>query len=149
MDSKTFLSRDGYSPQIWGPSLWFVMTLIASNYPMLPTRADEISYFHFFDNLRRVLPCRGCRVEYTKMITESKNPDLLLNRAMFHQTATEAPGAARKRVFTWIIKIHSNVNRRLGKKRRSSVAFWAKTYSSLRIATNKVNALRFPTGNLP
>ncbi len=148
LDSKIFLSREGYSPNIWGPSLWFAMTIIASNYPMVPTKSDEISYFHFFDNLRRVLPCRSCRVEYAKMITKSVNPDLRLTKGMFRQQTTEAPGAARKRVFTWVIKIHNSVNRRLGKKRRTSISFWAKTYSSLRMATNKVNALRFPTGDL-
>ena len=148
LDSKLFLSRDGYTPKIWGPSLWFVMTLIASNYPMVPTKSDEIAYYHFFDNLRRVLPCKSCRVEYTKMITKSVNPELRLVRGMFHQPTTEAPGAARKRVFTWVVKIHNAVNRRLGKKRRTSIEFWAKTYSRLRLSTDKVNALRFPTGDL-
>ena len=148
LDSKLFLSRNGYSPRLWGPSLWFAMTIIASNYPLVPTRADEASYYRFFDNLRRVLPCKSCRAEYTKMIKKSENPELRLSRALFHQAVTEAPGAARKRVFTWIVKIHNDVNKRLKKRRKTSVSFWAKTYASLRLETNKVNALRFPTGNL-
>ena len=92
LDSKLFLSRNGYSPRVWGPSLWFAMTIIASNYPLVPARADEASYYRFFDNLRRVLPCKSCRAEYTKMIKKSENPELRLSRALFHQAVTEGPG---------------------------------------------------------
>jgi hypothetical protein len=148
MDSARFLSANGYAPRIWGPKLWFIMSLIASNFPLIPSRADSLSYYRFFDNLRRVLPCKSCRDEYTKMITSHPDEDLRLRLDMFIQKGDELPGAARKRVFTWVTRIHSAVNKRLGKRRRTSLEFWARAYSRLRTSTSNVNVIKFPTGNL-
>lgn len=147
MDDPQFLSPDGYDPNVWGKSLWLSMTIIASNFPLQPTRAQSLSYFRFFDGLRHVLPCRSCRREYCKMIREGA-PSLRLKMADFVQTSGEPPGAARKRVFSWVVRIHAHVNRRLGKKRRSSVHFWAKQYSALRRTSANVSTIRFPTGNM-
>lgn len=146
MDTPGFLSPDGYSPNVWGKSLWLSMTLIASNVPLVPTRQDSLAYFKFFDNLRRVIPCKSCRDEYSKMI-RCGNPALRLRLSDFLQGPRDEPGTARKRVFTWIVRIHAHVNARLKKKRRSSVAFWAKKYSALRKTSRNITR-GFPTGDL-
>lgn len=147
MDDPQFLSPEGYDPKVWGKSLWLSMTIIASNMPLRPSRAQSVSYYRFFDGLRHVLPCKSCRTEYCRMIGEGA-PSLRLKMSDFVQTATEPPGSARKRVFAWVVRIHAHVNRRLGKRRRSSVHFWARAYSKLRRSSAEVSTIRFPSGNV-
>lgn len=145
MDQALFLSPDGFSPRHWGKMLWLIMTIVAANFPLVPTEDQSMAYFRFYDGLRHVLPCKSCRVEYCKMICQGP-PTLRLRKKTFVQGASEPPGAARQRVFAWVVRIHSHVNRRLGKKRRSSVHFWAREYAKLR--TPGSNVSRLPSGDL-
>lgn len=132
LDSKKFLSPDGFNPKIWGPSMWFVMTIIAANFPLRPTPQESLAYYNFYTNLKSVLPCASCRNEYTKMITAHEIRALRLNLRNFIQMKNERPGAARKRVFTWVVRVHAAVNKRKRRRRRVSPDFWAGVYSKLR-----------------
>jgi len=132
MDTKLFLSPDGFSTSTWGPHAWVFMTLVAANYPLRPTLDDATWYYTFYQSLGHVIPCGECRREYCKMIRQSKNPNLRLTKERFIQKPGEKPGAARKRVFTWVIRIHNDVNRRKRRDIQTSVTFWAKEYSNLR-----------------
>ena len=147
MDSVEFLASDGYRPIVWGKSMWLSMTIVASNFPLVPTKRQSISYYRFFQSLMDVLPCKSCRIEYCKMVGRGSSPMLRLNMTDFVQGPNEVPGAARKRVFSWVVRIHAHVNRRLGKKRRSSVHFWAKQYGKLRRASSNVSRTNLPSGD--
>ena len=132
MDTNLFLSPDGFSTSTWGPHAWVFMTLVAANYPLRPTPDDATWYYTFYQSLGHVIPCGECRREYCKMISQSKNPNLRLTKERFIQKPGEKPGSARKRVFTWVIRIHNDVNRRKRRDLKTSVSFWAKEYSKLR-----------------
>jgi hypothetical protein len=132
MDSKEFLSGDGFPTSTWGAHAWVFMTIVAANYPLRPTKEVSTWYYTYFKSLGHVIPCGECRREYCKMIGNKNKPDLCLNMDRFIQKPHEKPGAARKRVFTWVIKIHNDVNRRKRRHVKTSVAFWAKEYASLR-----------------
>ena len=132
MNSNLFLSSNGFSTSTWGPHAWVFMTLVAANYPLRPTKEDATWYYTFYKSLGHVIPCGECRREYCKMISDTKKPSLCLDMKTFLQKPSETPGAARKRVFSWVINIHNDVNRRKRRKIETSVNFWAKEYASLR-----------------
>lgn len=132
MNSKEFLSKDGFSTKTWGPHAWVLMTLAAANYPLTPTEEQAHEYYTFYRSLGHVIPCGECRREYCKMIGNRKKPELCLTLSRFIQKSSEAPGAARKRVFSWVIRIHNDVNRRKRRSIETSVDFWAKEYAGLR-----------------
>jgi hypothetical protein len=133
MNSSTFLSPDGFSTSTWGPHAWVFMTLVAANYPLRPSKDDAIWYYTFYKSLGHVIPCGECRREYCKMIGDHKKPSLCLHMKMFLQNPSDSPGTARKRVFTWVVNIHNNVNKRKRRKIETNVNFWAKEYASLRL----------------
>lgn len=140
MDSRAFLSRDGFAPELWGPGLWLLMTIVAANYPLQPTSSDATHYFTFYYNLQYILPCRSCREEYRKMILGKVDPSLKLTLGMFRQKKGARLGSSRKAVFRWIVQVHNVVNRRLGKRKSLldiSVSEWARRYARLRGITRR------------
>lgn len=114
------LSPAGFSPEYWGPSLWFIIHLAAANYPLRPTARDRVEYQNFYKSLKRVLPCAGCREDYTAMITRGP---LRLTDAVFEDRPT---------LFAWTVAIHNQVNAKLGKRVRPDVAMWYQHYDSIR-----------------
>lgn len=132
MNSNEFLSSNGFSTSTWGPHAWVFMTIVAANYPLRPTKDEAMWYYTYYKSLGHVIPCGECRREYCKMIGNSSKPDLCLKLDTFTQKKGEKPGSARKRVFTWVVNIHNDVNRRKRRRIKTSVNFWAKEYASLR-----------------
>ena len=51
---------------VWGPSLWHTLHTISFNYPVKPTLQDKKNYKRFIMNLRYVLPCKYCRMNFKK-----------------------------------------------------------------------------------
>jgi hypothetical protein len=54
-------SGDGMQTRIWGPSAWFLLHCIATNYPVKASVAQRRAHANFLLSLQRVLPCRYCR----------------------------------------------------------------------------------------
>lgn len=55
-------------PEHWGPHYWFVMRMIANNYPDIPTDFQKNITEKFYNSLKYILPCQICRMGLTKIM---------------------------------------------------------------------------------
>ena len=98
---KDFKSGDGMLTTVWGPSLWHTLHTISFNYPVKPTLQDKKNYKRFIMDLRYVLPCKYCRMNFKRNLKEVPlNDKALKNRNNFSR---------------WMFKIHEHINDMLGK----------------------------------
>ena len=88
------------NPKVWGPKLWFSLHTITLNYPKKPTYKHKKIYNNFFINLQYILPCSSCAVNYKKHLDKYPIKENL---------------DCRKDLVLWLIKIHNEVNKQLGK----------------------------------
>ena len=97
-----FKSGDGMLTSIWGPSLWHALHCISFNYPVKPTIQNKKNYKKFVTDLKFVLPCKYCRMNFRKNLKAFPltNKDLK-NRNNFSR---------------WMYKMHEHINKMLGKK---------------------------------
>lgn len=99
---KDFKSGDGMLTTVWGPSLWHTLHTISFNYPVKPTLQDKKNYKRFIMNLRYILPCKYCRMNFKKNLKELPLTEKALkNRYNFSR---------------WMFKMHELINKMLGKK---------------------------------
>ena len=89
------------NPKIWGPHFWFVLHIITFNYPKNPTEHDKQAYRDFFTSIKDILPCYNCKKHYAKNINKYPITPNLDNK---------------KQLVTWLINIHNQVNKDLGKE---------------------------------
>ena len=101
-DKNDFSSGEGMLTSVWGPSLWHYLHTMSFNYPVKPTKQDKKNYKQFVYNLRKVLPCKYCRMNLCKnlKVLPLKDKDLK-NRCNFSK---------------WMYKLHELINKMLGKK---------------------------------
>jgi FAD-linked sulfhydryl oxidase len=111
---------NGFSPQLWGPSVWFTMHLVAATYPDDPTKEDKANYATFFKSLQHVLPCYGCRKGYAAII--ASEPTKLTSRVF----------ASRQALFKWTVDVHNRVNAKLKKPVHTDWKAWYKQYDRFR-----------------
>ena len=97
-----FNSGDGMLTGVWGPSMWHSLHTISFNYPIKPTSDQKKQYLNFFRSLRYILPCKYCRINYTKNIKSVPlNMKVMKNRHTLSK---------------WLYELHEEINRCLGKK---------------------------------
>ena len=82
-------------PNIWGPNMWFSLHSITFAYPFKPTEEQVEKMAIFFNNLEYVIPCKICRINYSKHIR--KHP-------------IEKSLSCRKDLVYWLIDVHNMVN---------------------------------------
>lgn len=111
---------NGYSPEVWGPHMWFMFHLVAATYPEAPTAADKTNFKAFYTSLKHVLPCPGCRVGYNTIITTE--PTKMEARVF----------ANRPNLFKWTVDVHNRVNAKLGKPIHADWRAWYREYNKLR-----------------
>ena len=99
---KDFKSGDGMLTTVWGPSLWHTLHTISFNYPVKPTLQDKKNYKRFIMDLRYVLPCKYCRMNFKKNLKELP--------------LTEKALKSRHNFSRWMFKMHELINKMLGKK---------------------------------
>ena len=87
-------------PKIWGPPFWFILHSISMNYPEKPSFNQKRHHYDFFFNLKYVLPCEKCRKHYSLIFQKTPITPFLDNRKSFIE---------------WVIYIHNEVNKSLGK----------------------------------
>ena len=63
---KDYKSGDGMLTTVWGPSLWHFLHTMSFNYPIEPTKEQQIEYMRFIFQLKHVLPCKYCRMNLKK-----------------------------------------------------------------------------------
>lgn len=89
-------------PTIWGKYMWMSIHLIALGYPTNPTQEEKESYYAYFNDLYKVIPCVICSQNYVRHLSEIPLDDNVLK--------------SRNNLFDWTVKLHNTVNEMLGKK---------------------------------
>jgi FAD-linked sulfhydryl oxidase len=110
--------RDNVQPQVWGPSMWKLMHVIALTYPDHPTRQDMRDFATFFTSLQNVLPCEGCRKGYARLIG-GRYP---LSSGVL---------SSRASLFNWTVDVHNAVNEKVGKRVDANYRKWFAHYKNL------------------
>lgn len=82
-------------PDLWGPSVWKALHLIALAYPREPDDDDIYAYKRFFYALANVLPCAMCSANYIANLSECKIDPYLKSGKLFE----------------WTVEMHNIVNR--------------------------------------
>ena len=82
----------------WGPSGWEFLHTLTFIYPIKPTFNDKVKIREFMYSLCFVLPCKYCRLSFTKYIKSLPIDDYLDSREL---------------VIQWLYKIHNKVNKKL------------------------------------
>jgi hypothetical protein len=101
-NENEYNSNEGMITNIWGPALWLSLHTISFNYPIKPTEEQKQYYYDFFINLKNILPCKYCRINYEKNLKQLPlTKTVLKNRYNFSK---------------WLYNIHELVNKHLEKK---------------------------------
>ena len=88
------------NPKFWGPHAWIFLHSITMNYPKQPSDQDKHVYFNFFKSLEHVLPCEKCAYNYSNNLKKF---------------SLEAALENRDKLIRWLISVHNEVNREIGK----------------------------------
>ena len=92
-------------PDIWGPTVWKSMHMIAAAYPEKPTRSEAMHYKSFFSTIGFVLPCLTCARSYRLFLRQHPLKNFL---------------ASKKSLMYWVYLMHNRVNRKLKKRGKIS-----------------------------
>lgn len=83
-NDRLYESNDGFSTSIWGEPLWHILHIISFNYPVNPNKEDKKHYEEFILNLRYILPCSVCRINYAQNLKNVRfSSNDLKNRHQF------------------------------------------------------------------
>ena len=85
-------------PKIWGPGAWLFLHTITLNYSHDPTPQEKSDIKEFFRLAGRLLPCFYCRENYARHLKEYP---------IQVDTKTD--------LVNWLIDVHNDVNKELGK----------------------------------
>ena len=101
-NKNDYQSGDGMLTSVWGPSLWHYLHTMSFNYPVCPTPEDKKAYKDFIMSLKKVLPCKYCRLNMVKNLKAVPlNKKALKNRTNFSK---------------WMFHLHEHINKMLKKK---------------------------------
>ena len=101
-NKNDYKSGDGMLTTVWGPSLWHYLHTMSFNYPVCPTNKDKKNYKKFIMSLKKVLPCKYCRINMVKNLKAVPlNSHALKNRTNFSK---------------WMFNLHEHINKLLNKK---------------------------------
>lgn len=82
----------GFLPQNWGPFAWMMLHSVALGYPDNPTIEDKLNYKMFYSNIKNILPCITCRLNFRKHSEQLNIDNYLTNSYTLHE---------------WVTKIHN------------------------------------------
>lgn len=91
-------------PSAWGPHGWKFLHYVSLGAPDKLNEAEANYYRNFYESLQYILPCNSCAKNYAKNI---KNHPI------------DAHLRTRDDLVKWVIDIHNQVNRELGKREYS------------------------------
>lgn len=118
-----YKSGDGMLTAVWGPGLWHTLHTISFNYPINPTIEDKKRYKNFILQLKYVLPCKYCRINFRKNLKCLP----LLNKHMKN----------RNTFSKYIYNLHELINDMLNKKSNLTYNQVRETYEHFRARCNK------------
>ena len=118
-----FYSTNGFQPTFWGPGVWHLLHVTAANFPCQPTQDDRRAFKAFVESLAGMLPCAACRAHFGAMVAGQRGAKLELT-----------PSALKDRfaLFAWTVRVHNEVNRRLGKPIYTDSKQWFIYYDRFR-----------------
>jgi hypothetical protein len=122
-ESNDYKSGDGMLTSVWGPSLWHSLHAISFNYPTNPTQIQKKKYRNFILNLRYVLPCKYCRINFKENL---KCLPLRMKEMKSRETFSK-----------YIYDLHEHINKMLGKKSNLSYNQVRERYEHFRARCNK------------
>jgi hypothetical protein len=122
-----FKSSDGMLTSVWGPSLWHSLHTISFNYPENPTLTQKKEYRNFIMNLRYVLPCKYCRINFKENL---KCLPLRMKEMKSRETFSR-----------YVYNLHEHINRMLGKKSGLSYDNVRERYEHFRARCSKGNVV--------
>ena len=73
-------------PRVWGPHFWYVMFSSAHNLPEQPSAQHIADFQMFLRSMQSLIPCKHCRDNYTRMVSNSlfqqwlNNPNTITSR---------------------------------------------------------------------
>ena len=118
-----YVSGDGMLTTVWGPGLWHYIHTMSFNYPNNPTKQDKLHYKNFIENLKYTLPCKYCRINLKKNLSNYPiKPCHLKNRLEFSK---------------YLYNLHERINKRLGKKSGLSYCDVRERYEHFRARCSK------------
>jgi len=85
----------------WGPSGWEFLHTLTFIYPEKPSYNDKVKMQHFMNSINYILPCKYCRISFTKYSQSLPINDYL---------------DSREQIIEWLYKIHNKVNKKLRKQ---------------------------------
>lgn len=88
-------------PAVWGKHVWYSIHFVSLEYPVAPSAKDKETYFDFYRNLAKVLPCVVCREHFKNVWVQ-------------HPLTTDKLNS-RESLFAWTVEVHNMVNKDLGK----------------------------------
>lgn len=98
------MTSGSIDPKVWGPHGWIFLHSITQGYPRTPTKANKEIMRDFFKTLPEVLPCSTCG----DSLREHMRKYPLTNKELL----------SRERLMNWLVNIHNEVNKQLGKRIR-------------------------------
>ena len=106
--------------KVWGTPAWVFLHTIAFNFPLDPTSRQRHQYINFFKSMGNVLPCKYCRICYSKMIAQGPH------KLMYRVTRDRVTFAK------WLYNVHNAINKRLKIKKNPTFCEVSKLYNSFR-----------------
>ena len=85
----------------WGPSGWVFLHTLTFIYPEHPTYNDKVKMQQFMNTINYILPCKYCRLSFTKYSQSLPIHEYL---------------DSRDKMIVWLYKIHNKVNKKLRKQ---------------------------------
>ena len=82
----------------WGPSGWVFLHTLTFIYPEKPNYTDKVTMQNFMNSISYILPCKYCRISFTKYSNSLPIIDYLDNR---------------DKIIEWLYKMHNKVNKKL------------------------------------
>jgi hypothetical protein len=95
------MNKISFNPELWGNHGWVFLQHVALSYPNNASNEIKKSYKEFYYSLKDVLPCETCSLNFSDHIEKIPIDEYLKNR---------------NTLFSWIIKIHNEVNKITNKK---------------------------------
>jgi hypothetical protein len=91
-------------PEFWGASGWRFLHSVTFQYPIKPSANDKAHFKEFFNSLKYTLPCEKCAYHYSKHLMKYPIENAL---------------ESRDTLVKWLIHVHNDVNKSLGKREYS------------------------------
>ena len=93
-----------YTPEVWGPHVWFVLHLLAHTYPHHPNAITQKQMYEWIQQLPRWIPNASMASRMEHLLTQHPVQPSLENRAA---------------LIRWMHTLHNYINRHLEKRELS------------------------------